>query len=114
MRRRRLERGAQRLQLEREKQAAIDRPALFLEFWRTIIEDDVLIGGYAAIPAGVHIKRGAIIRGFSMVLPGTVIGENEYWAGIPARKMREMPPVNALSDAPTTASDTSAGSDGIR
>jgi hypothetical protein len=29
----------ERLQLEREKQAAIDRPALFLEFWRMIIED---------------------------------------------------------------------------
>jgi len=56
----------------------------------TVIEDDVLIGANVGIPGNVHIKRGAVVRGFSSLLPGTVIGENEYWAGIPARRVREL------------------------
>ncbi|MCK6482571.1 MAG: hypothetical protein HUU22_00765 [Phycisphaerae bacterium] len=56
----------------------------------TIIEDDVLVGAHVGIAGGVHIKRGAVVRGFSMVLPGTVIPENEYWAGIPARRVKDL------------------------
>jgi len=59
---------------------------------RTIIEDDVLVGGGSIIPGGVHIKQGSMVGAGSMVMPGTVIGPNEFWAGIPARKIRDLPP----------------------
>jgi hypothetical protein len=49
-----------------------------------VIEDDVLIGAYAGIGCGVHIKRGAFIEPYSAVKPGMVIGEEEWWGGIPA------------------------------
>lgn len=56
---------------------------------KTIIEDDVLIGANVAM-SGVHVKRGAVIAAGSIVLPGTVIGEFEYWSGNPARKRRDL------------------------
>lgn len=51
----------------------------------TIIEDDVLIGAMSAM-SGVHIKRGATIGAGSILLPGSVVGEGEYWSGNPARR----------------------------
>jgi acetyltransferase-like isoleucine patch superfamily enzyme len=65
----------------------------------TVIEDDVLIGALTAIPGGVHIKRGAVIRGYSMILPGTVVGENEFWGGIPARRIKQMDDTPPSADA---------------
>lgn len=68
---------------------------------RTVIEDDVLIGGYAVIPGGVHIKSGSMIGAMSLIMPNTVIGPNEFWAGIPARKIRDLPPPGtAAAEAP--------------
>lgn len=52
----------------------------------SIIEDDVLIGGYSAL-SGVHIKSGASIAAGS-VLVGSVVGPGEYWSGNPARRRR--------------------------
>ncbi|MCK6457731.1 MAG: hypothetical protein L6Q92_14520 [Phycisphaerae bacterium] len=60
---------------------------------RTVIEDDVLVGGHSVIPGGVHVRRGAMIGAGAIVMPDTVIGENEFWAGIPAKKLRDLPPV---------------------
>ncbi len=73
---------------------------------RTIIEDDVLIGGHAAL-SGVHVKRGAVIGAGSIVLPGSVVGENEYWSGNPARRRAVLPPVGQR-DGPTPP-DPAAG-----
>lgn len=56
-------------------------------FRHTKIEDDVLIGANAVM-SGVHIRKGASIAGGAVVLPGTVVGENEYWSGNPARRRR--------------------------
>ncbi len=58
---------------------------------RTIIEDDVLIGGYSVV-SGAHLKKGAIIGISSVVLPGSVVGPNEYWSGNPARRRRTLSP----------------------
>ena len=58
---------------------------------RTIIEDNVVVGGHAVIFGGVHIKAGAIIGAGAIVLPNTVVGPNEFWGGIPARKIRDLP-----------------------
>ena len=62
-------------------------------FQRTVIEDDVVVGGDVAVVGGVHIGRGAMIGSGAIVLPGTVIGPNEFWAGVPAKKLRDLPPV---------------------
>ena len=62
-------------------------------FKRTIIEDDVLVGGHAVIFGGVHIRGGSMIGAGAVVLPGTIVGPNEFWAGVPARKIRDLPPV---------------------
>ena len=74
-------------------------------FKRTIIEDDVLIGGHVAM-AGVHVKRGAVIGAGSIVLPESEIGENEYWSGNPARRRSVLPPPGERTTAPSDAKIT--------
>ena len=58
---------------------------------RTVIEDDVLVGGGSIVTGGVHIKQGSVVGAASLVTPGTVIGPNEFWAGTPARKIKDLP-----------------------
>lgn len=62
-------------------------------FQRTVIEDDVVVGGHAVIFGGVHIRRGAMIGAGAVLLPGTVVETNEFWAGVPAKKLRDLPPL---------------------
>jgi acetyltransferase-like isoleucine patch superfamily enzyme len=69
-----------------------DRDSLTIK--RTIIEDDVAVGGHAVIYGGVHIKQGTVIGAGAIVLPNTVIGPNEFWGGVPARKIRDLPPLH--------------------
>lgn len=59
---------------------------------RTVIEDNVLIGGNAVVYHGCHIRSGAVIMGSALLRPETVVGENEVWGGIPARKIKTLPP----------------------
>jgi acetyltransferase-like isoleucine patch superfamily enzyme len=72
-----------------------DRDSLTIK--RTIIEDDVVVGGHAVVYGGVHIQQGAIIGAGAIVLPDTVVGPNEFWGGVPARKIRDLPPLNEAS-----------------
>jgi len=60
---------------------------------KVVIEDDVMIGAGTLIYGGVVIKRGAIVYGGAVVPPFTVIGENEAWGGVPARKIKDVPPL---------------------
>lgn len=69
-----------------------ERDAVVLK--RTTIEDNVVIGGHAVIFGGVSIHSGAMIGAGAIVLPNTVVGPNEFWAGVPAKKVRNLPPVN--------------------
>lgn len=62
-------------------------------FKRTIIEDDVIVGGHVGIGGGAHIKSGAVIGAGSVVLPNTVVGANEFWWGVPARRVRDLGPL---------------------
>jgi hypothetical protein len=63
-----------------------------IEVRKTVIEDDVMIGAHSLIYGGCTIKRGAVVYGGSIVRPNTVIGENEAWGGVPARKIKDLPP----------------------
>ncbi len=58
---------------------------------RTVVEDDAVIGAKSMM-TGVHVKRGAVIGTGAVLLPGSVVGENEYWAGNPARRRKVLPP----------------------
>lgn len=58
---------------------------------KTKIEDDVVIGANCTIFGGVHIKQGAMIAAGSVVAPYTVVGPSEYWSGVPAVKIRDLP-----------------------
>jgi hypothetical protein len=58
----------------------------------TIVEDDVVIGGFAVIPGGIHIKSGSMIGLGAVIRPDTVIGPNEFWAGVPAKKIADLRP----------------------
>ena len=60
---------------------------------KTIIEDDVMIGAHALVYGGCTIKRGAVVFGGSVVRPNTTIGENEAWGGVPAKKIKDLPPL---------------------
>jgi len=58
---------------------------------RTTIEDDAVIGGNVIIYAGVRVGAGAVIASGAVVLPNTTIGPNEFWGGLPAKKIRDLP-----------------------
>ncbi len=67
---------------------------------KTIIEDDVLIGGGAGIFGNAHLKKGCMIGVATLILPGTVVGENEFWIGIPGRKAGMIKDGKIIPDAP--------------
>jgi len=67
---------------------------------KIVVEDDVMIGAEALIYGGTTIKRGAIVYGGAVVRPDTVIGENEAWGGVPARKIKDMPPIGGAAGGP--------------
>ena len=62
-----------------------------------LIEDDVMIGANSTIFGGVTIRRGAMIGAGSVVSPYTEVGPGEYWSGVPAVKIRDLPPPQYLS-----------------
>ncbi|HOW70333.1 MAG TPA: hypothetical protein PKY77_07005 [Phycisphaerae bacterium] len=66
-------------------------------FKRTVIEDDVVVGGDSVVFGGCVLKQGCMIGSHAVVLPETVVGPNEFWAGVPARKIRDLPPVGQLA-----------------
>lgn len=84
---------------------------------KTIIEDDVMIGAHSLIYSGCHIKKGAIVYGGSIVRPNTVIGEYEAWAGVPARKIKDLRPYTAAegdkgeTPSPLPSADDQTASD---
>ena len=59
---------------------------------KTVIEDDVLFGGNVIIYGGCKIGKGAVILGGAVVPPFTTIGENELWGGLPAKRIKTLPP----------------------
>lgn len=72
---------------------------------KTIIEDDVLFGGNCVIYGGCRIGRGAVVLSGAVVPPNTVIGANELWGGLPAKKIKDLPPYDERLDeaGPTAA-----------
>jgi len=50
-----------------------------------VIGDRATIGLAATIMGDVRIGRGAVVLPHSAVLPGSRIGDDEVWGGVPAR-----------------------------
>ena len=72
--------------------ADVYRPAAQSKFQGFVVDDDVILGAGAKILCEdgiLRIGRGTVIGANAVLLEST--GENELWAGIPARKvgMRE-------------------------
>lgn len=67
---------------------------------KTVIEDDVLVGGNVLVYGGCTFKRGAIILGGAILRPNTVVGEYEVWGGVPAKKIKTLPPPGMAGEAP--------------
>ena len=70
--------------------ADVYRPAAESRFEGIVVADDVILGSGAKILCDVgilRVGRGTVV-GANAVLTGST-GENEIWAGIPARKMGE-------------------------
>ena len=77
------------------------------EEWACVIGDDVTIGHAAIIHAcllrhrafvgmgatvldGAVIEEGGMLAAGALLTPGKRIGRQELWAGVPARKLRDM------------------------
>ncbi len=54
------------------------------------VEDQVLIGMGAMVMDGAVIKKGAIVAAGAVVLEGTIVEENTIYAGVPARKVKNV------------------------
>jgi acetyltransferase-like isoleucine patch superfamily enzyme len=54
------------------------------------ISDHVVIGVQSVILPGVEIGHHSIIAIHSVLFPGTVVGPYEYWAGNPAKKIKNL------------------------
>lgn len=67
--------------------ADVYRPIAESKFEGIFIEDDVILGAGAKIlcEQGIlHVRRGTVVGANAVLLEST--GENEIWAGVPARK----------------------------
>ncbi len=65
---------------------------------RTVIEDDAIVGGSAIVYGGCTIKRGGVILGGAILLPNTTVGEYEVWGGVPAKKLKTLPPLEEIDE----------------
>jgi len=59
------------------------------------LEDNVLIGMGAIVMDGAVIKSGSIIAAGAVVLEGTIVEENSLYAGVPAKKIKDISDKNA-------------------
>lgn len=59
------------------------------------IEDEALVGMGARVLDGAVVRRHAIVAAGALVAPGTEVPSGEVWAGVPARKLRDVDPEEA-------------------
>jgi acetyltransferase-like isoleucine patch superfamily enzyme len=74
-----------------------DRRGLYIK--RVKIGDGAVVGGESTLMPGVEVGHHAVIGSRSLVMPNTMIGPYEFWAGTPARKIRDLAPESTLQKA---------------
>lgn len=57
-----------------------------------VVEDNVLIGMGAIVMDNAHIGTGSIIAAGAVVLEGTIVPPGSIFAGVPAKKVKEVSP----------------------
>ena len=57
-----------------------------------VVEDNVLIGMGAIVMDNAHIGTGSIIAAGAVVLEGTIVPPGSIYAGVPARKVKDVSP----------------------
>jgi hypothetical protein len=65
-----------------------DNRGMFIR--KVTIGDNAVIGGESLLMAGVQVGDHAVIASRSMIYPNTKIGPYEYWAGAPAKKVKDL------------------------
>lgn len=58
---------------------------------RVVVEDHAMVGGLSFLMTGVHVQHHGVVAAASVVKPFTVIKPYEFWAGNPARKIKDLP-----------------------
>ncbi|KAF0974500.1 hypothetical protein FDP41_006532 [Naegleria fowleri] len=61
------------------------------------LEDECYVGMGATVLDGAVVGKGAMIAPGSVVTPGTTVPSGEIWAGVPAKKLRELTPEEQAS-----------------
>lgn len=56
------------------------------------LEDESYVGIGASVLDGAVVGKGAMIAPGSVVTPGTIVPSGEIWAGVPAKKLRDLTP----------------------
>ena len=56
------------------------------------LEDECLIGSGAVVLDGATVERHAQVAAGAVVSPGKTVRSGELWAGVPARKLRDLTP----------------------
>lgn len=56
------------------------------------IDDNVLIGMGAIVMDNVHIEKNAVVAAGAVVLENTHIESGSIWAGVPAKKVKQLDP----------------------
>lgn len=54
------------------------------------LEDQVLVGMGAMVMDGAVVKTGSIVAAGAVVLEGTIVEENSIYAGVPAKKVKDV------------------------
>ena len=62
-----------------------------------VLEENVWIGAQCMVLKGVRLGRGAVIGAGSVVTKSVPAGE--VWAGVPARRLKQQPSKNAISES---------------
>lgn len=79
--------------------ADIYRPMSKSKFERIVIEDDVILSPGAKVlcrESEIRVRRGTVVGANSVLLEST--GENEIWAGVPARCVGSRDDMNVQQD----------------
>lgn len=56
------------------------------------LQDECLIGSGAVVLDGATVERHAQVAAGAVVSPGKTVRSGELWAGVPARKLRDLTP----------------------
>ena len=54
------------------------------------VEDNVLIGMGSIVMDNCYIESGSIIAAGAVLLEGSKVGKGEIWAGVPAKKVKDI------------------------